>query len=148
MRYPKLVRCAKTPVRVVLYAEDCNEYNERDVILDKTFKCNYQDSAALKYTADKQQPQVTGKVLIDGDITASLGIVTSDFAVTDDGVLVLTQASVIDDVLEYSNEHTDTDSELVITGYVVIFGRKRDIVRGTKARNPDGTVNFTQLEVS
>lgn len=32
-------------------------------------------------------------------------------------------------------------------GFVEILGSKRTIVKGIKARNPDGTVNFTQLEV-
>ena len=32
-------------------------------------------------------------------------------------------------------------------GTVTVFGCVRYIVQGTKARNPDGTVNFCQLEV-
>ncbi len=32
-------------------------------------------------------------------------------------------------------------------GYVIIFGEKRLIYKGTKARNPDGTVNYTQLDL-
>ncbi|EEC58164.1 hypothetical protein NQ488_04835 [[Bacteroides] pectinophilus] len=32
-------------------------------------------------------------------------------------------------------------------GYVVIHGEKRIIAQGSKARNPDGTVNYTSLEV-
>ena len=32
-------------------------------------------------------------------------------------------------------------------GYVEIFGVRREIVNGVKARNPDGTVNFTELDV-
>lgn len=32
-------------------------------------------------------------------------------------------------------------------GWVVVFGEERQIVQGMKARNPDGTVNFSQLEV-
>lgn len=30
-------------------------------------------------------------------------------------------------------------------GYGVIFGEKRDIAAGVKARNPDGTVNYTEV---
>ena len=30
-------------------------------------------------------------------------------------------------------------------GTAVIFGVKRNIEQGTKARNPDGTVNFTEV---
>lgn len=32
-------------------------------------------------------------------------------------------------------------------GQVTIFGETRSIYQGTKARNPDGTVNFTELEI-
>lgn len=32
-------------------------------------------------------------------------------------------------------------------GYVEIFGVRRDIAQGVKARNPDGTVNFIELDV-
>lgn len=32
-------------------------------------------------------------------------------------------------------------------GTVTAFGMERTIVRGVKARNPDGTVNYTQLDV-
>ena len=32
-------------------------------------------------------------------------------------------------------------------GYVFVFGARREIARGTKARNPDGTVNYTKLEL-
>ena len=32
-------------------------------------------------------------------------------------------------------------------GKVIVFGEERRIIQGTKARNPDGTVNFCQLEV-
>ena len=39
------------------------------------------------------------------------------------------------------------DSPTISGGYVVINGVKRNIALGTKARNPDGTVNFTQLDV-
>lgn len=32
-------------------------------------------------------------------------------------------------------------------GTVIVFGEERRILQGTKARNPDGTVNYCQLEV-
>ena len=32
-------------------------------------------------------------------------------------------------------------------GQVIIFGEIRKIYQGTKARNPDGTVNYTELEI-
>ncbi len=32
-------------------------------------------------------------------------------------------------------------------GEAVIFGEKRRILQGTKARNPDGTVNYTRVDM-
>lgn len=36
---------------------------------------------------------------------------------------------------------------VISSGEVVIFGETRNIVAGSKARNPDGTVNYTRLEL-
>lgn len=33
------------------------------------------------------------------------------------------------------------------SGMVTVFGEERRILQGTKARNPDGSVNYCQLEV-
>ncbi len=33
------------------------------------------------------------------------------------------------------------------SGKVIIFGKERDIVQGIKARNPDETVNYVQLDI-
>jgi hypothetical protein len=109
MAFPKLVRNPRTPVTVIITAEEPNEFGERLTLLDKTFRCNYQDSAALKRTADKQTPAISGVVYIDGDILPDAAVISS--------------------------------------GYVTIFGEQRQIVKGTKARNLDGTVNYTRLDV-
>lgn len=39
------------------------------------------------------------------------------------------------------------DLAVISGGYVEIFGIKRTIAKGRKARNPDGTVNYTELDV-
>ena len=39
------------------------------------------------------------------------------------------------------------DAAIISSGHVEIFGVKRDIIQGTKARNPDGTVNYTVLRL-
>jgi hypothetical protein len=33
----------------------------------------------------------------------------------------------------------------ISSGQVIVFGKPRDIMQGIKARNPDGTVNYTEL---
>ena len=39
------------------------------------------------------------------------------------------------------------DVPVISGGEVIVFGVVRQIVRGEKARNPDGTVNYTRLDV-
>lgn len=39
------------------------------------------------------------------------------------------------------------DLAVISSGQVTVFGETRSIYQGTKARNPDGTVNFTELEI-
>lgn len=107
--FPRLIRCAKTPVHVVILSEEANEYNERSTIVNKQFLCNYQDGAHIRRSADKQMPEVTGTVYIDGDIAP--------------------------------------DAAVISCGYVVIFGARREISKGYKARNLDGSVNYTRLDV-
>lgn len=36
---------------------------------------------------------------------------------------------------------------VISSGQVEVFGTVRNIFRGSKARNPDGTVNYTRLEL-
>lgn len=109
MRFPKLVRNPRTSVQVVITAEEPNEFNEKETLLDKDFLCNYQDSASTRYTAEKHFPDITGTIYIDGDILP--------------------------------------DSAAISSGYVTIFGERREIAKGCKARNLDGSVNYTRLDV-
>ena len=109
MKYPKLVRMAKTPVHVVIESEHTNEFGERETLLNDNFNCNYQDAAKVNYKAQKQSSQVTGTVYIDGDILPGVAVISA--------------------------------------GYVEIFGEKREIATGCKARNLDGSVNYTRLDV-
>lgn len=37
------------------------------------------------------------------------------------------------------------DLPVISSGYASVFGAKRQILQGTKARNPDGTVNYTEV---
>lgn len=109
MAFPKLVRNPKTSVQVVITAEEPNEFGEKEVLLNKSFLCNYQDSATAKHTADKRATEIAGTIYIDGDILPTASVIAS--------------------------------------GTVVIFGEQRQIAKGTKARNLDGSVNYTRLDV-
>lgn len=109
MKYPKLVRNAKTPCYVKVESAEMNSFGARDVLVNDEFKCNYQSSAYTKVTADKQIVTLSGKVLIDGDIAPNVPEITG--------------------------------------GTCNVMGVSREIYKGTKARNPDGSVNFTMLEL-
>ena len=39
------------------------------------------------------------------------------------------------------------ESATISSGHVIVFEQKRTIARGIKARNPDGSVNYTELDV-
>lgn len=47
----------------------------------------------------------------------------------------------------YFNGDIAPDLAEITGGYVILFGEKREINRGFKARNLDGTVNYTKLEI-
>ena len=48
---------------------------------------------------------------------------------------------------EDTDNHGHPDFPTLSGGTVTIFGEERRIEQGMKARNPDGTVNYCQLEV-
>ena len=45
------------------------------------------------------------------------------------------------------SEDIAPDLPVISSGQVEIFGETRTIYKGTKARNPDGTVNYVKLEL-
>lgn len=47
----------------------------------------------------------------------------------------------------YFCEDIAPNLSVISGGKVTIFGETRNIYQGTKARNPDGTVNYVQLEI-
>lgn len=47
----------------------------------------------------------------------------------------------------YFNGDIVPNIDVISGGTVEVFGVKRQIYQGTKARNPDGTVNYTLLEL-
>ena len=45
----------------------------------------------------------------------------------------------------YFNGDICPELPVISSGQVIVFGKTRDIMQGIKARNPDGTVNYTEL---
>jgi hypothetical protein len=111
MKYPCLVdkRFCKTDIHVVIEQEGTNKYGEPIESVSLDLKCNYQDSAKTKLTAEKVLVQLTGIALFPGDIAPDLPTLSG--------------------------------------GTATVYGVERIIYQGTKARNPDGTVNYCKLEL-
>lgn len=67
----------------------------------------------------------------------------------DSGKTILTAEKKIIQITGVALFPGDIAPELPVIsgGMVVIFGVKRRIQQGTKARNPDGTVNYCKLEL-
>ncbi len=109
MRYPTLVpkRLCKTDIRLEINREGLTEDGEPLEPVIYEGKCNYQDRARTVLTAEKKLVEVTGTVLIPGDLCPELPVISG--------------------------------------GKAFILGSKRRIQQGRKARNPDATVNYTEV---
>ncbi len=111
MKYPQLGPSwtCRTPIHVELNREGVSEDGEPLLCLTADLMCNWQDSAKIVRTGEKQYTQLSGVAVFPGDIAPDLAVISS--------------------------------------GIVVIGEETRQILQGTKARNPDGSVNYTKLEV-
>lgn len=107
--YPKLIIGAKTPAHVELMSTQPNEFGEREIILNADLLCSFQSGGKTVFSEKKQQIQLSGTLLFDGDICP------------------------------------DCDSPAV--GSVIVCGTEYRVERVQKWRNPDGTVNYTRLDV-
>lgn len=111
MKYPRLLRKRDltTPVSIQLYGESLDEYGQPIDGPSIDVMCNYQDSAKTIIDDQRRYVQITGVMLIDGDIAPDLSVISG--------------------------------------GTVKIHGESREISQGMKARNPDGSVNYTRIEL-
>lgn len=107
--FPKLVRKAETSAHIKLSSAVPNEFNEREVVLDGDFHVNFQAGCGVVFSEDKQKIQLSGVLLIDGDICP--------------------------------------DYDTPVCGTVTIGAARYDVLRVQKWRNPDGSVNYTRIEV-
>lgn len=133
MKYPCLVqkRFCKTPVQVKLYNERLSEDGEPLIAFEGLFDSNYQDSAKTVLTDNKKAVQITGTIYICGDIAPKLANIS-------DGEIK---------IYTVDNELYPSVNMIPSNVLSVLSGETRKIAQGTKARNPDGTVNYTKLEL-
>jgi len=111
MKYPELVPdcVCRTDISLIIYTEGISEDGEPLTAFEFTGRCNWQNGAETRLTADKRLVTISGKASMNGDICPDISDISD--------------------------------------GIVKVFGNEYRIFRGFKARNPDGTVNFTHIEV-
>lgn len=125
MRYPKLVpqKYCTTPVRVVFLGAIDIEGQET-VVGTYSGKCNLSQKTKQRVTADKRLITIEAVALFDGDIAPNL--------LQPKGLLYITETDSRNGEGEETLEPENKPYR--IFSYV-------------KARNPDGTVNYTRLEM-
>lgn len=125
MRYPKLVpqKYCTTPVRVVFLGAIDIEGQET-VVGTYSGKCNLSQKTKQRVTADKRLITIEAVALFDGDIAPNL--------LQPKGLLYVTET-------DSQNGESEETLEPENKPY--------RIFSYTKARNPDGTVNYTRLEL-
>ena len=125
MRYPKLVpqKYCTTPVRVVFLGAIDIEGQET-VVGTYSGKCNLSQKTKQRVTADKRLITIDAGALFDGDIAPNL--------LQPKGLLYVTETD------SQNGEGEET---------LEPENKPYRIFSYTKARNPDGTVNYTRLEL-
>lgn len=129
MKFPPLVKkqFCKTPVEVTIYGEGVSE----DGAPLTVFECKN------LYPSDSLYPSA---VLHGGNSLCNMQSKAKTVYTKEQKIV---QVSA---VLLFSGDLAP-DCPNLSSGYVVLDGEKRTIVQGVKHRNPDGTVNFTELDV-
>lgn len=125
MRYPKLVpqKYCTTPVRVVFLGAIDIEGQET-VVGTYSGKCNLSQKTKQRVTADKRLITIEAVALFDGDIAPNL--------LQPKGLLYVTETD------SQNGEGEET---------LEPENKPYRIFSYTKARNPDGTVNYTRLDL-
>lgn len=161
MRYPPLVppRLCHTRVRVTLTG-GLTMSGGIETLCVVFAKCNLTFATKQRFTAEKRIVTVAGTALFSGDPfdgvenpTGELVTVKNACLETERGELLETENGNLFSVeteacmpLEAENVETLT-AETGDTADEPLFGKPYRIFRAVKERNPDGTVNYTRLEL-
>ena len=129
VKFPSLVKkqFCKTPVEVTIYGEGIGEDGSPVVVLERR---NLYPKNSLYPPA--QIPN--GGILCNVQSKAKT-VYTKEQKIVQVSAVLLFDGDIA------------PDSPTLSGGFVILDGVKRNIVQGTKHRNPDGTVNFTELDV-
>lgn len=129
MKFPSLVKkqFCKTPFEVVIYGEGLDE-NGAPVVL---YACKEDFPSSDNFPDEVKH---IGCLYCNLQDKAKTVLDKQKKVVQVNGVLLVPCDFI---------PHSSTISG----GYVIVDGVKRDIVQGIKARNPDSTVNYVELDV-
>ena len=129
MNFPSLVKkqFCKTPVEVTIYGEGIAEDGAPVV----AFRCGE------IYPSDTLLPNTN---LFAGNAHCNMQSKAKTVYTKEQKIVQVSAVLLFDGDIA-------PDSPTLSAGFVVIDGVKRNIVQGIKHRNPDGTVNYTELDV-
>jgi len=129
LKFPSLVKkqFCKTPVEVTIYDEGVTEDGTPVV----AFHCGE------IYPSDTLLPNTN---LFAGNAHCNMQSKAKTVYTKEQKIVQVSAVLLFDGDLA-------PDCPNLSSGYVVLDGEKRTIVQGIKHRNPDGTVNFTELDV-
>lgn len=129
MKFPQLVKqqFCKTPVGITIYGESVTEDGAPIV----AFECRKLYASENLYPSETLFPGNTHCNMQSNAKT----VYTKEQKIVQVSAVLLFDGDIAPDCPNLSG------------GFVVLDGVKRNIIQGTKHRNPDGTVNFTELDV-
>lgn len=129
MKFPSLVKkqFCKTPVEVTIYGEGVTEDGAPVV----AFRCGE------IYPSDTLLPNTN---LFAGNVHCNMQSKAKTIYTKEQKIVQVSAVLLFDGDIA-------PDTPTLSAGFVVLDGVKRNIVQGIKHRNPDGTVNFTELDV-
>lgn len=144
MRYPPLVppRLCHTHVRVTLTG-GLTMSGGIETLCTVFTKCNLTFATKQRFTAEKRIVTIAGTALFSGDPFDGIENPTGEL-VTVKNVCLETERG---ELMETENGEILT-AETDDAADEPLFGKTYRIFRAVKERNPDGTVNYTRLELA
>lgn len=136
MKYPQLVpKRLCNSVANVTFTGAITVTGEPETIFSYQGRCNLSRKTKQVLTADKRLITIEAVALFNGDIAPYLNELKGSFAVKE--VFAV-------DCEDNRNIETEDGETLTFEAY----GKEYNIFRASKERNPDGTVNYTRLELN
>ncbi len=136
MKYPKLVppRLCNAQVKVT-FLGDLDIEGDETVLKVFSGKCNLQRKTKQRLTADKRLVTINAVALFDGDIAPGIP--------DPKGTVQINELFAIEDE---NGEFIETEKGVPLEHYE--FGKEYRIYGFSKECNPDGSVNYTRVELT